>query len=106
MRHWRILFVGTALSADTTEAPQWRHRQRGRIPDKADGLSRHGDSPLYVLSSPTRCRSMACMSVKAVITASLMCCPERQSLTPPRRHCARQFRSLAYLPRRFTLRLR
>src|ERR1700758_154699 len=32
MRHWRILLVVTALSAVTTEAPQWRHRQRGRIP--------------------------------------------------------------------------
>jgi hypothetical protein len=31
MRHWRILLVVTALSAVTAEAPQWRHRQRGRI---------------------------------------------------------------------------
>jgi hypothetical protein len=32
MRHLRILLVVTALSAVTTEAPQWLHRQRGRIP--------------------------------------------------------------------------
>jgi hypothetical protein len=40
----RSLSVTTAPSAVTTEAPQWHHRQRGRIPDKANGLSRHGDS--------------------------------------------------------------
>jgi hypothetical protein len=33
--------VATAPCAVTTEAPQWQHRQRGRIPDKANGLSRH-----------------------------------------------------------------
>jgi hypothetical protein len=31
---WRILFVVTALSAVTTETPQSRLRQRGRIPGK------------------------------------------------------------------------
>src|ERR1700739_4376824 len=44
MRHWRILLVVTASRAVTTEAAHWRYRQRGRIPDKANGLSRHGDS--------------------------------------------------------------
>ena len=37
--------VATAPGAVTTEAPQRRHRQRGRIPDGANRpLSRHGDS--------------------------------------------------------------
>src|SRR5450759_2819156 len=37
--------VATAPGAVTIEAPQWRHRQRGRIPDGANRpLSRHGDS--------------------------------------------------------------
>jgi hypothetical protein len=34
MRHWRILLVVTALRAVTTEAPQWRYRQQGRIPEE------------------------------------------------------------------------
>jgi hypothetical protein len=37
--------VATASGAVTTEAPQWHHRQQGRIPDGAHRpLSRHGDS--------------------------------------------------------------
>src|ERR1700730_15805457 len=37
--------VATASGAVTTEAPQWHHRRRGRIPDGANRpLSRHGDS--------------------------------------------------------------
>ena len=41
----RSFSVVTAPGAVTTEAPQWRHRQRGRIPDRPTGpLSRHGDS--------------------------------------------------------------
>ena len=45
VRHFRILFGCDGISAVTTEAPQWRHRQRGRIPDGANRpLSRHGDS--------------------------------------------------------------
>jgi hypothetical protein len=37
--------VATAPGAVTTEARQWRHRQRGRIPDGANRpISRHGDS--------------------------------------------------------------
>jgi hypothetical protein len=37
--------VVTALSAVTTEAPQWRHRQRGRIRGSQNRpLSRHDDS--------------------------------------------------------------
>jgi hypothetical protein len=29
--------IGIALAAVTTEAPQWHHRQRGRIPDGPTG---------------------------------------------------------------------
>ncbi|MGB8900249.1 MAG: hypothetical protein WCC90_13900 [Methylocella sp.] len=29
--------VATAPGAVTTEAPQWHHRQRGKIPDRATG---------------------------------------------------------------------
>src|ERR1700719_54883 len=37
--------VATPSGAVTTEAPQWHHRQQGRIPDGAHRpLSRHGDS--------------------------------------------------------------
>jgi len=37
--------VATAPGAVTTATPEWRRRQRGRIPDEANGpLSRHGDS--------------------------------------------------------------
>ena len=34
MRHWRILLVVTALRAVTAEAPHWRYRQQGRIPEE------------------------------------------------------------------------
>jgi hypothetical protein len=44
MRHWRILLVVTALSAVTTEAPQWLYHQRGRIPGEPKPAPRHGDS--------------------------------------------------------------
>jgi hypothetical protein len=48
MRHWRILLVITALSAFTTEAPQWLHRQRGRIPGSQNRpLSRHDSDALF-----------------------------------------------------------
>jgi hypothetical protein len=41
----RSFSVATAPGAVTTEAPQWHHRQQGRIPDGANRhLSRHGDS--------------------------------------------------------------
>jgi hypothetical protein len=41
----RSFLVATAPCAVTTEAPQWPHRQRGRIPDQGQRpLSRHGDS--------------------------------------------------------------
>src|SRR6202040_1541376 len=37
--------VCAAPGAVTTEAPQWHHRQRGKIPDRANWpLPRHGDS--------------------------------------------------------------
>jgi hypothetical protein len=35
---FKILFGCDGSTAVTTEAPQWRHRQRGRITDKANGL--------------------------------------------------------------------
>ena len=45
MRHLRNLFGCNGTSAVTTEAPQWHHRQQGRIPDRANRpLPRHGDS--------------------------------------------------------------
>ncbi len=37
MRHLRILFGCDGTSAVTTEAPQWHHRQRGKIPDGPTG---------------------------------------------------------------------
>src|SRR5271166_7144404 len=36
--------VVTTLTAVTTEAPRWRHRQRGRIPNEPNGPVGHGDS--------------------------------------------------------------
>src|ERR1700720_1029696 len=44
--------VATAPGAVTTEAPQWHHRRRGRIPDGANQpLSRHGT---VTLQSPRK----------------------------------------------------
>ena len=43
--------VATAPGAVATEAPQWHHRRRGRIPDGANRpLSRHGDSDAPIVA--------------------------------------------------------
>ena len=45
----RILLIATAPGAVTTEAPQWRNPQRGRIPEgPTRPLSRHGDSDALI----------------------------------------------------------
>jgi hypothetical protein len=53
MRHWRILLVVTALSAVTTEAPHWRHRQRGQDPREAKTGPSLGTTTV-TLSSPQK----------------------------------------------------
>src|ERR1700732_4552413 len=45
---WVPFSVATAPVAATAEAPQWHHRQRGKIPDRANRpLPRHGDSDTH-----------------------------------------------------------
>ena len=76
VRHFRILSVATASGAVTTEAPQWRHRQRGRIQMGPSGPYQHGDT-----DAPSAPEVQSFLPKDAPLTAS----PFWFSLDPPPR---------------------